>query len=328
MNIIKLMDEDFKLKELNKMQFANDILIGLTSTPKKFSSKYFYDVVGSQLFQDITRLDEYYLTRKEYEIIESMKDQLPDIVGKEEIDIVELGVGDGHKTKLVIESFLKKNIKVHFYPIDISVEALNQLKENISEFTQLDIEAIAAEYLQGLTYVRQKSDRRQVVLFLGSNIGNFSRAEERDFLKKIKDVLHPEDFLLIGFDLKKDIETMTRAYSDSEGVTAHFNLNLLERINKELGANFQVENFRHLAQYNPILGAMESFLISLKDQDVTISQLARTIHFDAFEAIHMEYSFKFSEKEIRELSHQGGFEQVANFSDKQHFYVDSLWQVT
>ncbi len=328
MNIIKLMEEETDQKHRQLQQFAEDIYDGLSTMPKKLSSKYFYDDRGSQLFQAITKLDEYYLTRKEYEIIESMRDQLPDIIGKSEIDIVELGVGDGHKTKLVIDSFLKKNIKIHFYPIDISVEALNLLEENVASFKELDIQAIAAEYLEGLSFVRKKSKNRQVVLFLGSNIGNFSRKEELDFLKKIKAILHPEDFLLIGFDLKKDVDILTRAYSDSEGITADFNLNLLERINKELGGNFEIENFKHFAQYNPILGAMESFILSLKEQVVTLKKMDRSFSFEPFEAIHMEYSFKFSEKEIKDLSQEGGFSQITNFSDQQHYYVDSLWQVT
>ncbi len=328
MNIIKLIQDESQKTDCDLQQFFEDVTKGLSSIPKKISSKYFYDDRGSQLFQEITKLDEYYLTRKEYEIIESIKDLLPDIVGQREIDIVELGVGDGHKTKLVIESFLKKKIKVHFYPIDISIEALNLLEENVSEFKELDINAIAAEYLEGLSYVRNKSQYRQVVLFLGSNIGNFNREEELIFLKKIKSILHPEDYLLIGFDLKKDIEVLTRAYSDSEGVTADFNLNLLERINKELGGDFQVKDFKHFAQYNPVLGAMESFILSLKEQVVTLKNIDRSFSFEPFEAIHMEYSFKFSEKEIRKLSHEGGFSQVTNFSDKQHYYIDSLWQVT
>lgn len=326
MKIIKLKKDVSKFEDMQKMHFAHDIAWGLSSTPKRIPSKYFYNNEGSRLFQQITRLDEYYLTKKEFEIIDTYKEDLPDLIGREEIDIVELGVGDGHKTKLLIESFLKKKIKVHFYPIDISEEALNQLQSNMQNFKNLEIEAIAAEYIEGLRYVRKQSPRRQIVLFLGSNIGNFNRNEERDFLKMVRQEMHKNDFLLIGFDLKKDLDILVPAYSDKEGVTADFNLNVLERINTELGGNFERENFRHLAQYNPLIGAMESFLLSLKEQKVTLKFLERSFSFDAFEAIHMEYSFKFNEKEITELGRQGGFVQVANFSDHQHYYIDSLWQ--
>lgn len=326
MKIVKLIKDDSQLNEKQKRHFAHDIAWGLSSTPKRIPSKYFYDDEGSRLFQQITQLEEYYLSRKEFEIINTCKEKLPDLIGREEIDIVELGVGDGHKTKLLIESFLSKNIKVHFYPVDISTEALNQLQSNMQNFNGLDIEAIAAEYLEGLRYVRKNSPRRQIVLFLGSNIGNFNRNEEREFLRTVRKEMHKNDFLLIGFDLKKDMEVLVPAYSDSEGVTADFNLNVLERINAELGGNFERENFRHLAQYNPLIGAMESFLISLKEHKVTLKYLERTFSFEAYEAIHMEYSFKFNENEIKELGRQGGFEQLVNFTDNQHYYIDSLWQ--
>lgn len=313
--------------EKDQTEFAAEITSGLSQIPKKIPSKYFYDDIGSQLFQEITRLEEYYLTRKEFEILNLYKETFPELINEKEIDIVELGVGDGHKTKLLIEGFIKKGIKVHFYPVDISTEALHQLESNISAFREIEVEAIAAEYLQGLEYVNEQSIRKKIVLFLGSNIGNFSREEEAHFLKNISSNLRADDYLLIGFDLKKDINIMTAAYSDSKGVTAHFNLNLLERINHELEGDFDIKKFRHLAQYNPVIGAMESFLISLTEQTVTLKKLNKSFHFEEFEPIHMEYSFKFTEKEIEKLSLEGGFTKVRNFSDPQHFYVDSLWRV-
>lgn len=310
------------------MEFSRDIDSGLSSYPKKISSKYFYDDIGSQLFQQITKLDEYYVTKTELSILENIKNILPDLIGVEEIDIVELGVGDGHKTKLILESFCEKNIKVNFYPIDISPEAFHLLENNISENINLKIHAIAGEYIEGLNYVRENSKNRQIVLFLGSNIGNFSKAESIVMLKKIRDVLSAGDFLLIGFDLKKDTEILIHAYNDDAGVTAQFNLNLLLRINNQLGANFDLTKFKHFASYNPNIGAMESYLISLIDQDVNIRSLNKTFHFQAFEPIHLEYSFKYQEQDIHELSQHGGFNQITNFSDDKHYFIDSLWQVT
>lgn len=326
MKMINLNFSQGVLDDYDKALFAEDVRKGLSSFPKKIPSKYFYDDEGSRLFQKITKLDEYYLTRSEFEIIETQKDKLPDVLGENEIDIVELGVGDGHKTKMLIEGFLKKGIKVKFYPIDISVEALEQLKQNVEEFKDLEIEAVAAEYLEGLKYVRSQSGRKQIVLFLGSNIGNFDRKDEKEFILNIRSQMKKNDYLFIGFDLKKDIQVLTKAYSDSEGVTAHFNLNLLKRMNEELGGNFNLDSFLHYAQYNPVLGAMESYLISTVDQKVTLNKLGETYSFEAFEPIHMEYSFKFSEKDIQQLSKETGFTQVKNFSDRNHYYVDSLWQ--
>ena len=327
MIVTKLLDDSNKLAMLNKQQFMKDINSGLSSSPKHLSSKYFYDTKGSQIFQEITRLDEYYLTRSEIEILERIKNILPDLVGKNEVDIVELGVGDGRKTKIIINSFLDKKVKVNFFPIDISAEAMHLLEGNISESSNLNIHAIVAEYIEGMHFAREHSRNRQVVLFLGSNIGNFSKKESQNILKKIKSILKKDDFLLIGFDLKKDIDFMTRAYSDHEGVTAKFNFNLLKRINLELGGDFVIENFQHKAIYNPELGAMESYLISLKDQVVSISDLKKKFHLEAYEPIHLEFSFKYLEKDIQDLSVYGGFKRIGNFKDGKKYFIDSLWQV-
>jgi L-histidine N-alpha-methyltransferase len=332
MNITKISrieSESELINEENIMQhnFAYDIEVGLSSRPKKIPSKYFYDDKGSQLFQEITRLQEYYPTRTELENLQSIKEILPDIIDASVIDIVELGVGDGHKTKILIDSFKQKNITVNFYPIDISLEALQLLKNNFSPEDNLTIHGILGEYLQGLRFARKNSHNRQIVLLLGSNIGNFTPEEAIEILKGIRKVMHKDDFLLIGFDLKKNIDVMVRAYSDSEGVTAKFNLNLLERINNELGATFASESFVHRAHYNPELGAMESFLISMRNQDVFIKDLNKTFHFDEFEPIHLEYSFKYLEKEIDTMSLNGGFMPVQNFKDSQLFFLDALWRV-
>lgn len=327
MRITRLIFDDITQENQEKMQFSEDVLNGLSSRPKKISSKYFYDDEGSQIFQQITQLEEYYPTRTEFQILENCKDILAETIGTKEIDIVELGVGDGHKTKVIINSFIEKNIKVNFYPIDISEQALHLLENNYERKEQLCMHGIVADYLKGLSFARNRSCNRQIVLFLGSNIGNFNREECLELLKEIRKIMREKDFLLIGFDLKKNIGRMTKAYSDSKGVTAKFNLNLLKRINNELGANFNLERFSHQAFYNPEIGAMESYLISLVDQDVTISSINKTFHFDEFEPIHLEYSFKFLEKEIDELSTFGGFKSVTNFKDPDHLFVDALWQV-
>jgi L-histidine N-alpha-methyltransferase len=327
MKITRLILDDLTNENQEKIQFSIDVENGLSSHPKKISSKYFYDDEGSQIFQKITQLEEYYPTRTEFQILESCKDILAEIINVNEVDIVELGVGDGHKTKIIINSFLEKKIKVNFFPIDISEEALHQLENNLKPQSNLCMHGIVADYLKGLSFARNRSANRQIVLFLGSNIGNFNRDESLEILKDIRKIMYKKDFLLVGFDLKKNIEMMTKAYNDKEGVTAEFNLNLLRRINNELGGNFNLEHFSHQAFYNPELGAMESYLIALKEQDVTINSLNRTFHFEEYEPIHLEYSFKFLEKEINEISLKGGFMPVKNFKDSQHLFVDALWQV-
>lgn len=325
--ITQLNEDKKKILMVENYGFAEDVEKGLSATPKKLSSKYFYDDLGSKIFQEITRLDDYYLTRSELEILNDIKGTLPEIIGEKEVDIIELGVGDGHKTKIIIDSFLEKKIKVNFLPIDISLEALHLLENNISASKNLNIHAIAAEYIAGINFARKLSKNRLIVLFLGSNIGNFTKDESISILQAIKSVLNKNDYILIGFDLKKDIQVLTKAYSDEMGVTAKFNLNLLLRINTELGGNFDVSQFKHLAFYNPELGAMESFLISLKDQNVFLSKINKEFHFEAFEPIHLEYSFKFLEKDIQAMSKTSGFKFIGNFSDHNKFFVDSLWQV-
>lgn len=308
-------------------QFATDVLMGFSSRPKTLSSKYFYDDIGSQLFQQITKQKDYYPTSSEFEILSNCHTQFPLIIEQKEIDIIELGAGDGHKTKILIENFVLEGYKINFYPIDISHEAMKLLSANLKESENLKIHGVVGEYIEGLRFVRQHSQNLQLVLFLGSNIGNFDRVANLGFLRKLWKSLNMGDLLFIGFDLKKDISTLTRAYNDSAGVTRDFNLNVLNRINRELGGQFNCEYFEHFGVFNPILGAMESYLVSTRDQDIYIAELEKFFHFDAFEAIHLEYSFKYLEKDILELAKETGYLIKQNFKDSKNYFIDSLWEV-
>jgi dimethylhistidine N-methyltransferase len=310
-----------------KEQFAIDVLMGLSSKPKSLSAKYFYDDMGSDLFQKITQHEDYYLTRTEYEIISKSKDLIPKFIAENEIDIIELGAGDGHKSQLVINGFLEQDKKVNFFPIDISAEAMKQLEKTIQPHANLSIHGVIAEYLDGLRFVRNKSRNKQLVLFLGSNIGNFDRVQNQGFLRRLWKNLNAEDYVLIGFDLKKAIKKLTAAYNDAAGITRKFNLNLLDRINNELGANFNSSQFDHFGSYNPILGAMESYLLPIAPQEVYIEEIQRSFSFKAYEPIHLEYSFKFLPSDIEQLAKQTGFEITKHFTDKNNYFIDSLWQV-
>ena len=316
-----------KEKSITNDQFATDVSNGLNSQPKTLHSKYFYDDIGSQLFQKITQHQDYYLTRTELEIISAFQHQLPEIIAESELDIIELGVGDGHKTQLIIDGFLAAGCSVNYYPIDISRKAMDLLQANINPHQQLKVNGVVAEYIDGLKSARKKSTNKQLVLFVGSNIGNFSVTQSQKFLEKICECLNPSDHILIGFDLKKAPHTLTAAYNDSSGHTKDFNLNLLSRMNRELGANFKLENFEHLAIYNPLIGAMESYLLATKAHDVHIATLDRTIHFESYEPIHMEFSFKFSKSDIDSLSETSGFEVIQHFTDSKQYFIDALWKV-
>lgn len=325
MNITNLIKAD--QSTLQQKEFSKDVLIGLSSHPKAISAKYFYDDIGSELFQKISQHQDYYLTKTEFAILKQYGASLVDMINEVEIDILELGAGDGHKSKLIIDSFLNIGVKVNFYPIDISEKAMGLLAENLSVNNLLAIHGIIADYFDGLNYLKTISNNKKLVLFLGSNIGNFNQLQTSAFLKKLSKSLNIDDYVLIGYDLKKDDDVLNKAYNDSSGLTKDFNLNLLARMNAELGANFDLKKFKHYGFYNPALGAMESYIIALEEQAIYIAALQKTMHFEKFEPLHLECSFKFSLPHMNKLATQSGFEVEANFSDQQHYFIDALWRV-
>jgi dimethylhistidine N-methyltransferase len=327
MNITNLVAPGLQGEDAQKEQFAIDVLMGLCATPKSLASKYFYDDAGSEIFRKITQHHDYYPTRTEIEIIREVNTILPQVVNEKEIDIVELGAGDGHKSQLIIQGFLEAGHIVNYYPIDISRKAMDMLGRNIDRHENLNIHGVVAEYFEGLRLVRQKSTNKQLVLFLGSNIGNFDRVQNQGFLRKLWISMNASDYVLLGFDLKKDVGILTSAYNDSGGHTKDFNLNILRRINNELGGEFDINKFQHLGVYSPTLGAMESYIIATEGQDVFISALERSFHFEAYEPIHLEYSFKFLKSDIDFLSKKTGFDTVRHFTDSNEYFIDSLWKV-
>ena len=326
MKIINLIDKTKQSAHLE--QFAVDVLVGLSAIPKSLSSKYFYDDIGSDLFQKITKHEDYYPTRTEFSILESIQNKLPDILDEKELDILELGAGDGHKTSLILNGFLESGYKINYYPIDISEQAMLQLKDNMDEHENLTICGVIAEYFEGLRHVRKQSENKALVLFLGSNIGNFDRIQNQGFLRAIWQSLKPEDYMLIGFDLKKPVNILTAAYNDSSSFTRDFNLNILHRINTELGGDFDLNKFEHYGIYNPVLGTMESYLFSLEPQVVYIENLQRSFTFDAYEPLHLEYSFKFLESDINYLADKTGYQSINNFTDDNNYFIDTLWRVS
>lgn len=309
--------------------FAEDVLAGLTSTPKSLSSKYFYDDEGSRLFMEIMKLPEYYLTRAELEIFTGQTGQIFQAFSKDadEFDLIELGAGDGIKTAVLIDHFLSNNVEFTYSPIDISQEALDALTARFeTKFPDLVIEPKNGDYFRILESLKNGSGRRKILMFLGSNIGNFSRVQSLDFFRQLRGVMNENDLLFVGFDLQKDPHVIVNAYDDAQGVTAAFNLNLLRRINRELGANFDLENFSHYAVYRPIECAARSFLISREKQNVFIEALGRGFDFEQWEAIFMEISQKYNLSMIETLAGESGFSIQTNFFDSQNYYTDSLWK--
>lgn len=305
-------------------EFAKDVFDGLNKEKKQLPSRYFYDDKGSELFQKITRHSDYYLTRTDVSILKQLQKQLPELVDANPVDIIELGAGDGHKSELVLDSFLRKNIRVNFFPIDISKKALDYLAKQISHHPNLNIDGVEADYMTGLNHVQNQSTNKKLILFLGSTIGNFNRTQARMFLKELNNRMIHNDMILVGFDMKKEKAVLEAAYNDSSGLTKDFNLNLLTRINRELGGHFQTASFEHKGIYNDSLGSMESFLISTKSQDIAIDALSCTFHFEKDEAIHTEYSFKYSDDDIQKLCRKTGFDIVSTHTDDEHIFTNAI----
>jgi dimethylhistidine N-methyltransferase len=297
--------------------------------PKQLSSRYFYDDEGSRLFMEIMKLPEYYPTRAEFKVFTEQTREIYKAFtdGADGIDLIELGAGDGAKTAVLIDHFLKQGLDFTYSPIDISQEANDVLEARFREkFPSLKINPHTGDYFKVLGSLKNGNGRRKVLMFLGSNIGNFSRDKALDFFRELRGVMNDDDRLFIGFDMQKDPRVIVAAYDDKQGVTAAFNLNLLTRINRELGADFDVTKFSHYAQYRPVECAARSFLISREKQSVHIAALNRTFEFEQWEPLFMEISQKYTRSMIEGLSTDSGFEIEADFFDEENFYTDSLWR--
>lgn len=305
--------------------FLKDVLRGLQSSPKYLDSKYFYDKKGDELFQKIMASDEYYLTNAEMEIFSKQSPQLADKVLQEtkQIDVIEFGPGDAVKSIHLLKELSRRNAMPNYFPIDISENIISLLNKNLpKQIPQLSMKGFAGEYFEMLSAVSKISTNRKLVLFLGANIGNFKFNEMPGFCRNLRSLLSTGDMVLIGFDLKKDPEKILAAYDDKAGYTKEFNLNLLTRINNELSANFEINNFHHYATYDPGSGACKSYLISTKEQSVKIE--GTEITFEKNEPLFMEISQKYSAKELDEILMQCGFRVENHFFDSNKYFTDVL----
>ena len=309
--------------------FARDVRAGLTATRKSIPPKYFYDELGSRLFEAICYLPEYYLTRAESEILQKHADQIVSSV-EGPFRLLELGSGSSEKTRYLIEAVLRKQPELHYLPVDISDSSLELASQRLLRlYPGLRITAFAADYFTALQALAKRvpaaSDRRTVALFLGSNIGNFGRDESREFLRAVRRLLHPEDALLLGADLKKTPEVLMPAYDDALGVTAAFNLNLLARINRELDGNFDVKKFQHSAVYNEELGRIEIHLVSLQPQVVRIRAIDLEVAFRKGETIRTENSHKFDIEQLSVIARDTGFSLSKTWFDDAGLFSFNLF---
>jgi L-histidine N-alpha-methyltransferase len=278
--------------------FAEAVGEGLKDSQKHLPCRFFYDEAGSKLFEQICDLPEYYLTRAETEILDM---HAPEMVGglPEDLTLVELGSGSATKTKLLIEALLKDREQLRFTPIDISKSALeDSARPLLADHPGLEITAVAGEYQDGIRALKDQNSGPELILWLGSSIGNLTRPEAVHFLSDVKASMSSDDRLLVGIDLRKSADILEPAYDDAARVTAAFNLNILSRINDELAGQFDLDCFNHLAHYDEVEGRVEMYLVSARDQVVRIEDLGIDVPFKAGERIHTENSYKYSLDEI------------------------------
>lgn len=316
------------LAPIQNQTFLNETIEGLKQTPKHMHSKYFYDEKGDQIFQQIMAMEEYYLTDAEMEIMTDQAHSIANAISADEtaFDLIELGAGDATKSIHLLKALINKKLDFTYFPIDISSHVISELERNLPKaIPALQFKGLNGDYFEMLQKASQISKRKKVVLFMGANIGNMSVEEAQSFSYALREILSPDDLLIIGFDLKKNPKQILAAYNDEAGITKSFNFNLLHRINRELDGDFNVDLFEHYATYDPETGTCKSFLISLVSQQVKIG--STTITFDKDEYIAMEISQKYAKSEIETMAQHSGFKVVTYFIDQNGYFVDAVWKV-
>ena len=305
--------------------FAIDVAQGLSSDPKKLSPRYFYDDLGAALFEAITLLPEYGLTRADERLIGLHAPQMVRETGAASI-IAELGSGTGKKTRRILDALSKSHGPAIYRPIDVSSAALATCERELSGLAE--VQPICGDWMEGLAAaVRfRPRDTPLLLLFLGSSIGNLERDDIVGFLRQLRSHLRPADSFLVGADLVKDVETMMAAYDDATGVTAAFNLNLLGRMNRELGANFDLRSFAHEVRWNAEARRIQMHLLSCRDQTVYVDALETTFDFHAGETIWTESSHKFTEAELDSYAHASGFSPTHMWIDREWPFAEALWR--
>lgn len=307
--------------------FLKDVNAGLTNIPKFLSSHYFYDKAGDELFQQIMNMPEYYLTNSESEIF---RDQSEEIIASLNLDknvefeLIELGAGDGAKTQHLLKTLLDNNYNFKFIPVDISQNSLNVITERLENlFPELEIDPQQGDYFQVLDQLFL-SDKPKVLLFIGSNLGNMEDEIATNFLEKIAQHLKYAEKLILGVDLKKSAEIVLPAYHDTAGITRDFNLNLLKRINREMDADFDLNNFEHAPEYTEKEGIAKSYLKSTIKQEVHIKELNKIFHFEKDELIHTEISRKYNDEILGSILNHSGLEISAKFLDTNEYFADYI----
>lgn len=316
----------FRKTELLISPIAEDVLRGLSAEPKRLPPKLFYDAEGSRLFEDITRTPEYYPTRTERAILERFAGEIASAAGND-LTLVELGAGSAYKTRVLIRAILRRQLRLEFHPVDVSPAALKQAVASLNgDFPRLRVSPITADYSQHLPELGSRPGRK-LVLFIGSTIGNFEPGEACEFLKRVARSLRHGDALLLGFDMVKDPKVLHAAYNDAAGITEKFNKNVLARINRELGGDFDPDEFNHVAFWNATKSRIEMHLQSRSDQEVWVRDLGRKFQFSFGERIHTENSYKFTPESVGRLLRQARLKPEQTWCDSQKWFSVVLARV-
>lgn len=297
---------------------ADEVLDGLSERPKRLPHKLFYDAQGSRLFERITELPEYYLTRTERAIFQKFGTKIVEQAGTN-LTLIELGAGSASKTRILVQAQARRQLRVEFYPVDVSSAALEAAVASLNgNIRNLRVHPIVADYSECVPFVDLAGPK--LVLFIGSSIGNFEPEEAVQFLKRVRASLRRGDALLLGFDMLKNPDVLHAAYKDAQGVTAEFNRNVLARINRELGGQFDVEAFQHVAFWNAERSRIEMHLESRMRQQVWVRDLGVKFNFAEGERIHTENSYKFTKDSIAEMIAKGGFHLEKTWTDPKRWF--------
>jgi dimethylhistidine N-methyltransferase len=311
-----------------RTDFEKEVEKGLSDFPKHLSSKFFYDEKGDGLFQQIMGLPEYYLTGCEFDILSKHTAAIAESFNHTKgFDLIELGAGDGKKTKILLKHLVEKQFDFTYLPIDISQNILDELEASLKQqFPKLRVEPQQGTYFKTLNRLSEYDSRKKVIMMLGSNIGNLLHENAVEFLRNIQEAMNGDDMLFMGFDQKKNPQTILDAYNDKSGVTAAFNKNILTRINREMDADFDLDKFLHWPMYNPETGTAKSFLVSKTAQEISIKKLGMKVKFQPWESIHTEISQKYDDSVVEWLAGQAGLEIVEWFTDEKGFYKNYIFR--
>jgi L-histidine N-alpha-methyltransferase len=303
--------------------FAEEISLSLGKTSKSIHPKFFYDKKGSDLFEKICSVSEYYPTRTEISILEKLQNELSSFLD-EDFRLVELGSGSSTKTRLILDFLTSSQKTTEYFPIDISEILAESSEELLNDYKNLSITGIIDTYEGGLEFLKTYDEKNNLIIFLGSSFGNFSPIDGYQFLEKVYDTMKTGDLFLIGLDLVKDKTILESAYNDLEGITSKFNLNVLSRINDELDADFNLNNFSHHAIYNEKDQRIEMYLKSLVDQSIIVSKSDLELKLQKDELIHTEYSHKYRLSQIHDLLDDIGFELKHTWLDEKKYFSLTL----